>query len=640
MPSARPVPDMRAALAERAFPTVTVFNRLEGRPRTLSFDRALRAEVRDALWMLSKQWQMGEFRGSDAGSPAFAKVLIDTTRLTKYRPDDEATQAFEYGIPFEGKVERRPLPLRSGGRPVALDLRVAMGRYWLKLIAPVGDYAQAFIDAYPIASPDPTDAADADLCAHPPVWEMFAALSGHAMDGGALYEHLTANAANHAYDGVAGIDTGDYMALDECATRFLGWIERLFLLPPPAGDDAWIPSKLEYQFAASAPVTDAGTGGGAGEDSGAGERVYVAEEYYQEALDWYSLDRDAATKALPDVPGSNVTGLPPGVPRTMIPVPVSFAGMPNTRWWTFEDRRTNFGDINAATTDLAKLLFLEFALVYSNDWFVIPHTLPLGAIATIRAFAVTNTFGERIWITAADSGTADDWHRWSMFSINVRGEPDSAADASLLLLPTAAKVQASDPTEDVLLIRDEVANMVWGIERSVPTATGDTERGIEAARETLTFYQAQISAGGPPPPGPVANAPISYRVMSTVPENWIPFIPVHVDGSNREIQLQRAAMPRVLEGDPNPPAKVMPRTRLLRQGLDDTPPQPYFVFEEEVPRAGTRLFECYQRTRWTDGRVYLWLRVRRQTGRGEGSSGLRFDELVDVPVAPASRPAP
>ena len=37
------------------------------------------------LWMLTKQWQMGEFRGSDAGSPVFAKLLLATTRLTKYR---------------------------------------------------------------------------------------------------------------------------------------------------------------------------------------------------------------------------------------------------------------------------------------------------------------------------------------------------------------------------------------------------------------------------------------------------------------------------------------------------------------------------------------------------------------------------
>jgi hypothetical protein len=39
----------------------------------------------------------------------------------------------------------------------------------------------------------------------------------------------------------------------------------------------------------------------------------------------------------------------------------------------------------------------------------------------------------------------------------------------------------------------------------------------------------------------------------------------------------------------------------------------------------------FQRTRWSDGRAWVWLGVRKQTGRGEGSSGLAFDRLVDVP---------
>lgn len=62
--------------------------------------------------------------------------------------------------------------------------------------------------------------------------------------------------------------------------------------------------------------------------------------------------------------------------------------------------------------------------------------------------------------------------------------------------------------------------------------------------------------------------------MNTVPENWIPFVPVHLEGDNREIQLQRAAMPRILEGGPKPPKKVRPRTVLLREGLDKQPAQP------------------------------------------------------------------
>jgi hypothetical protein len=621
MPSSFKVANIKDAIERRLFPSVTVWNRLEPRPRTQSFDRALRAEVRDALWMLTKQWQMGEFRGSDTGSPVFAKLQIDTTRLTKFQPDAQPVQPFEYEVPVEAKVERRPLPLAQGGRPIALDLRLLMGRQWLDLIKGIGSHAAAFIAAYPITAPDPAKKEDAGRCAHPEVWQWFAAVAGRAMDGAALYAHLKANPANHASDGIP-MSAADRLAIDDRAARFLTWFDRQFLQPPASGDDSWEPSMLEYQFSASAPVPG-------------GEKVYSADAYYQGRLDWYSLDVDASRSALGATPGANVTGLPPDGPRTMIPTPVSFAGMPNTRWWSFEDRKTNFGDINASTTDMAKLLFMEFALVYANDWFVIPYTLPAGAIATIRGFAVTNVFGERFWIAAAGAGPDAAWQRWSMFTINVEGKPGSPADTSLLVLPTVPKIQESSPTEEILLVRDEVANMVWGVEKVVPLASGESKLGLEAARQTVAFFEGELAsrvAGGVVSPVPIVPAAdIRYRVMSTVPENWIPFIPVHVPGSNRRIQLQRAAMPRILEGDPDPAVKVRPRTTLLREGLDVTPPQPYFVHEEEVPRAGARLTQCFERTRWTSGQVYTWLRARRQTGRGEGSSGLGFDELVPVP---------
>ena len=55
-----------------------------------------------------------------------------------------------------------------------------------------------------------------------------------------------------------------------------------------------------------------------------------------------------------------------------MPATVQFDGMPNTRHWTFEEGATNFGDIDPDTTDIAKLLLIEFGLVYANDWFLLP----------------------------------------------------------------------------------------------------------------------------------------------------------------------------------------------------------------------------------------------------------------------------
>ena len=55
-------------------PLVRGWNRLEGRPRSADFERSLRAEVRDPLWFLTRQWQFGEFEGDDAGSPIDARI--------------------------------------------------------------------------------------------------------------------------------------------------------------------------------------------------------------------------------------------------------------------------------------------------------------------------------------------------------------------------------------------------------------------------------------------------------------------------------------------------------------------------------------------------------------------------------------
>lgn len=614
------ISNIQQELVKRAFPAITLWNRLEGRPRTLNFDRALKAEVCDALWFLTRQWQMGEFIGDDAGSPVLARVHLATTRLQEYRPDGHSAEPFEEGVPLETKVERRPIPLMIGGKPAALDLRLLMGRQWLKLLGGLSGYAQAFTEAYPVDEPDPTQRADAPVAAHPESWSMFAAVAGRRMDGGKLYLHLKADTSHRAYDGVAGVADADKPALDDLAGRFVAWFERLYYQPPADEADAWLPDRLEYQFELSAP-------------EGEGEKVLAAEEYYHGHLDWYNFDVDADANSLDAELPSETPDPQATHTQTFIPTQITFDGMPHTRWWAFEDGRTNFGDIKPDTTDVAKLLLIEFGLVYANDWFLLPYTLPAGSIAKVRGMALTNVFNERTWIEPAGSGPDDAWQRWSMFTLNVQGQSGEQADTSLLLLPSVPKIQESRPLEEIALIRDEMANMVWGIERLVPLPTGWSKSGPEAALETFHFYQARLADdldAAPPPPPPEPAAAIRYQVMNTVPEEWVPFIPVHLPGDNREIQLQRAAMPRILPGDPNLPVKVRPRTTLLRQGLDRTPKAAYFLHEEEVTRAGTLVQQTFKRTRWNGGRVFTWLGVSKHSGRGEGSSGLAFDQIRET----------
>jgi hypothetical protein len=117
MPSLVDIEDMRAVLEARALPTVTVWNRLEGRPRSVDFGRALRAEVRDALWMLTRQWQVGEFSGDDAASPVSARFQVSSAPLTGYRPREGAAAGLDHAVPLEMLVERRSIERarRPGG---------------------------------------------------------------------------------------------------------------------------------------------------------------------------------------------------------------------------------------------------------------------------------------------------------------------------------------------------------------------------------------------------------------------------------------------------------------------------------------------------------------------------------------------
>ena len=52
------------------------------------------------------------------------------------------------------------------------------------------------------------------------------------------------------------------------------------------------------------------------------------------------------------------------------------------------------------------------------------------------------------------------------------------------------------------------------------------------------------------------------------------------------------------------------------------------LHEEAVPRSGLRVQLTKQRMRWSNGSTHVWLGRKVLSGRGERSSGLRFDLIV------------
>jgi hypothetical protein len=596
-------------LAATFRPGIVTWNRLESRPRQEAFDRALRAEVRDPLWMLCRQWQFGEFRGEDAGSAVLAKVQVDTARINRYAGGDAPAAGYDDRLPLETRVEREPVPLD-------LLTRLQIGRRWLRVLArhTTGDHRALYVGEYPIEEPASAE-EQAHIRSDQRAWQVLEAVKGRAVDGARLLAAIRSG-AHQAFVNAAPMTTADRAGALAAAGDLETWLRRLYSQPDSGEASAWAPSYLEYRFACAVPA----------DGQGQTQTVLVSEQYHHGHLDWYAFDVDDAPGArLDDRDG---TAVPEGrletrAPITFIPHPIEFAGMPNVRWWQLEDRQTDFGSIQASTTDLALLVLAEFCLVYGNDWSVVPYDLEVGSLCAVRGIVVTDVFGVRTFIRPAGSRPSEARDGWSMFGLS-RVRTGGAADPRLFLAPTIATGQDSHPIERVLFTRDEMANMVWAIEDRIPGPLGRGVSGHEAATDLRRF----LGGGGPPDVAGLVEtaAVIRYRLGTTVPDNWIPFIPVRRPGSNREIRLQRAAMPRL--DSPDPSAVVRPRGAILRPGLDLPELPSYFVNEEEVPRAGIAVTRAFQRARWWDGRVYTWLGRQKGAGRSEAASGLEFDRIV------------
>jgi hypothetical protein len=606
-------PQLKNVLLSKFFrPAVTTWNRLEGRPRQEDFDRSLRAEIRDPLWMVCRQWQFGEFKGEDAGSAIKAKVQVNTARLNRYAGQTRQAVGYEDSLPLEARVERESIPFD-------LMTRAQMGHYWLKLLAEAGDFEGIYLDQYGFKDPEANSEEEAQLRSDRKSWQTLEALKGRVVDGEKLYKAIRSEENDHEQWLASKIpNLVDKQKILAAAEVFETWFGRVYSQPDETDDSAWSDSYLEYQFACAAPA----------DKTGNEQTVLVAEQYHHGHLDWYSVDVDDSRDArLIDKPGENIPdeGLVEEKPISFIPNPIEFAGMPNVRWWEFEDRKTNFGNINPNTSDLATLILAEFGLVYGNDWSLVPYTLEVGTLCEVQGVVVTDVFGVRTLIRPAADTADSDRMRWGMYYLH--STEGNRIDTRLFLPPTVGKIQESSPLERVILTRDEMANMVWGIEDVIPSCINGGANGYEAATDLERYLLAQA----PPStesPEIVTDTAIQYKLGTRVPENWIPFIPVHNPGSNREIRLQRAAMPRLIPGALDKP--VEPRGVILRSGLNEDPPQPYFLHDEEVLKIGTQVTRTYQRVRWWNGQVYTWLGRRKQTGRGQGTSGLEFDRIVPV----------
>lgn len=557
-------------------------------------DDGLQARIHDPLWMLSRQWQFGELSGGDSGSPTRVSIQVEHLPLTRYRPAGSPS-AHDYSperTPLETLVESEPLAAASGRD---LATRAEAGLHFLRLLdaCRAGEYRGAYRDRYRLARPSPEQSREWD----PESLRTLDLLAGRVPDAVRLHDDLTAalgdDGAGETLPSEPAIAPEDRPRVLDAARTWLRWFETQGFSQPTDGA-TWVPERMEYAFAV-----------GAGD--GSHEAVLAAPEYHGGRLDWDSFVAEGGTLgSRPRVRSES---------SVLLPTPVAYRGMPNARFWAFEDGRVNLGAADEGSPDLASRVLVEFAMVYGNDWFLAPVEVAVGSLARVETLVVRDSFGVERTIphyTEVDGPDGD----WCMFSLTSRPEADPAlVRTSLLVTPTLAAGLEGGALEEVLFLRDEMADMAWAVERVVQGPAGrplDRYEGYQA-----TQRETPPAAGGAEA-GAAALAELSYRLGTRVPDYWIPLLPEAQSGS-AAMRLRRGAMPRFDgEGGSTP---IPPRGSLLRPGRE------LVLFEEEVPREGIRVTRACQYARWIDGSLHLWIGAHKLPGRGEGSSGLRFDAV-------------
>jgi hypothetical protein len=577
--------------------SVTTWTRLEPLPRASDLLPGLRAEIADPLWLLARQRQFGEFAGEDAGSPIESRLTAECGRISRFHAglpggtaSGVASDHTDADLPLETRVEQEAV----GSQPGAGGLRVQAGLQFLRLLRTqrAAHLVTRYISHYAFKEED-LPGVDLDTSA------LRRAAVGRVPDGRKVFQDLVQARGNRPAlvdlppePPVPARDTRKVVA---AANAFLAWWDTL-IAEPAAGPQTWEPRRLEYEFAIQA-------------DLSGGRVVLVADEYRGGRLDWYHFR--AETQA--DLGRPARAAGPTQVTRAVIPTPVTYGGMPAERFWELEDASVRFGELTTGRTDLARLLLGEFALTYGNDWFVIPVDLPVGSVCRIERLEVIDTFGERTLVRpASEQGSS----AWTMFTLSAPGAPQRV-QGLLFLPPTLLEAHESEPLEEIAFFRDEMANVVWGVERTVQSEAGTAiDRYEEHQRGPAPGESQRV-------PVDIGDAGLVYRLQSHVPDHWHPFVPV-LAGAMR---LERRPIVRVTADGRR--TVVEPKGRILRAAT------PLRIEEEEVPRSGAAVFRRFQLTRWTDGRTIVWVGRDKRTGRGEGSSGLAFDAIVNA-KAPTS----
>jgi hypothetical protein len=381
--------------------------RLEPLTRSNEVATGLAASIHDPAWLLTRQWQFGEFAGQDAGSPVLVTLAGRSERIAGWRPRPEEEPAPGWR-PY--RVRQGPLDVRveaEPGRQDDLRTRLDGGLHLSRMLGEAGRDAALRAVLEECGFED----SDEGLAEAPALVRLLAA---GTPDAGRVAARLA--------DGGVGP-----AAARSVLDAWLAWWREQF---GGAGPGAFNEHRFEHRF-----------------ELACGDAVLRADEHLGGSLDWYAVDGVPLEGAPADAAEAYQFS------QEALPSPVRYGGLPADRFWEMEDAQIDLASAEVSTLDLGRLLLIGFAEVYGNDWFLVPLEVPLGSLTTVRRLVVSDSFGDRWLVERAGSAESG----WNMFAV-------TGADG-LLVLPSAPG-QVGPVLETVVLARDELANTAWAIEHS------------------------------------------------------------------------------------------------------------------------------------------------------------------------------
>jgi hypothetical protein len=388
--------------------SITSWTRLEPRCRDADMRDTVSARIFDPLWLMARQWQVGEFQGEDAGSPVLCRVRAKTTMLSRCHlgelKPNTSIRALAYDpqtMPLEVLVERQRVGSANSSEPRMLRLSVEAGLHFLRMLEtqPLSkSYRAAFISRYALRPLDEQTLQRLDEAS----MRFVRVMEGRAPDARRLRESFRSGSPNRVVlEPALEIAAGDRAEVEQAATRWLSWYEALFSEPAPSTANAWIPDRLEYAMTVAGRLSEQPTD----------EKALTANEFYDGHLDWSDFDLNLEVNL-----GTDGDAHFDSITETTVPAPVSFRGAPAARFWEFEDARVDYGLLSAGPTDLAQLLISEYVSSYGNDWFLVPLTLKVGSLTSVSSLVVSDTFGVRTLLRPiGDRALAKPY--WSMFQL-------------------------------------------------------------------------------------------------------------------------------------------------------------------------------------------------------------------------------